>query len=76
MGKYIYPLRLPASLKASVAEISHADGTSINQLAAKAVAEKVGVCGPPSSSPLARTGRAPRRRDACCDERGGSACGS
>ena len=26
-----YPLRLPASLKAAVAEISKADGTSINQ---------------------------------------------
>lgn len=36
-----YPLRLPASLKAAVAEISRAEGTSINQFVAMAVAEKV-----------------------------------
>ena len=36
-----YPLRLPASLKTAVAEISKADGTSINQFVATAVAEKI-----------------------------------
>lgn len=36
-----YPLRLPASLKAAVAEISREEGTSINQFVAMAVAEKV-----------------------------------
>lgn len=36
-----YPLRLPASLKAAVAEISKQDGTSINQFVTTAVAEKV-----------------------------------
>ena len=36
-----FPLRLPASLKAIVAAISHAEGTSINQFVAMAVAEKV-----------------------------------
>ena len=36
-----YPLRLPASLKATVAEISKKDGTSINQFVATAVAEKI-----------------------------------
>jgi hypothetical protein len=36
-----YPLRLPASLKAAVAEISKTDGTSINQFVTTAVAEKV-----------------------------------
>jgi len=36
-----YPLRLPTSLKAAVAEISKADGTSINQFVTTAVAEKV-----------------------------------
>ena len=36
-----YPLRLPASLKAAVAEISKEDGTSINQFVSTAVAEKV-----------------------------------
>ena len=41
-----YPLRLPASLKAAVAEISKADGTSINQLVTTAVAEKVSAMKP------------------------------
>ena len=36
-----YPLRLPTWLKAAVAEISKADGTSINQFVMMAVAEKV-----------------------------------
>ena len=36
-----YPLRLPTSLKAAVAEISKADGTSINQFVTTAVAENV-----------------------------------
>ncbi len=36
-----YPLRLPASLKAAVAEISRAEATSMNQFVAMAVAEKV-----------------------------------
>ncbi len=36
-----YPLRLPTSLKTAVAEISRADGTSINQFVTTAVAEKV-----------------------------------
>ena len=36
-----YPLRLPVSLKAAVAEISKADGTSINQFVTTAVAEKI-----------------------------------
>lgn len=35
-----HPLRLPASMKAAVAEISQADGTSINQFVTTAVAEK------------------------------------
>ena len=36
-----YPLRLPASLKAAVAEISREDGTSMNQFIATAIAEKI-----------------------------------
>lgn len=36
-----YPLRLPASLKSAVAEISKEEGTSINQFVAMVVAEKV-----------------------------------
>ena len=40
-GSSTYLLRLPASLKAAVAEISKEDGTSINQFVTTAVAEKV-----------------------------------
>ena len=36
-----YPLRLPASLKAAVADLSKKDGTSINLFVTMAVAEKV-----------------------------------
>ena len=36
-----YPLRLPASLKSAVAEISKEEGTSINQFVVMAVAEKI-----------------------------------
>lgn len=36
-----FPLRLPASLKATVAAISREEGTSINQFVAMAIAEKV-----------------------------------
>lgn len=36
-----YPLRLPVSLKAAVAEASKRDGTSINQFVTTAVAEKL-----------------------------------
>lgn len=36
-----YSLRLPASLKAAVEQISEEDGTSINQFIATAVAEKI-----------------------------------
>lgn len=38
-----YPLRLPKSLKAAAEELSKADGTSLNQFVATAVAEKVAV---------------------------------
>jgi hypothetical protein len=37
----VYPLRLPASLKAAVEKISEEDGTSINQFVVVAVAEKI-----------------------------------
>ena len=36
-----YSLRLPASLKAAVVEISRAEGTSMSQFVVMAVAEKV-----------------------------------
>ena len=50
-----YPLRLPASLKAAVAEISKEDGTSINQFVATAVAEKVAAMKTADSAPSGRT---------------------
>lgn len=40
-GSSTYLLRLPASLKAAIAEISKDDGTSINQFITTAVAEKI-----------------------------------
>lgn len=38
-----YPLRLPKSVKAAAERLSKADGTSLNQFVAMAVAEKVAV---------------------------------
>lgn len=38
-----YPLRLPKSVKAEAEALSKADGTSLNQFVAIAVAEKIAV---------------------------------
>jgi hypothetical protein len=38
-----YPLRLPKSIKATAERLSKADGTSLNQFVATAVAEKIAV---------------------------------
>jgi len=38
-----YPLKLPASLKEAAARLAKADGVSLNQWIATAVAQKVGV---------------------------------
>ena len=38
-----YPLRLPKSIKAAAEKLSKADGTSLNQFGATAVAEKIAV---------------------------------
>ena len=38
-----YPLRLPRSIKAAAEKLSKADGTSLNQFVATAVAEKIAV---------------------------------
>jgi hypothetical protein len=43
MSKAAYPLKLPASVKAAAARLAKADGVSLNQFIAVAVAEKVGV---------------------------------
>jgi len=43
MSKVAYPLKLPASVKAAATRLAKADGVSLNQFIAVAVAEKVGV---------------------------------
>lgn len=43
MSKATYPLKLPASIKAAAARLAKADGVSLNQWIAAAVAHKVGV---------------------------------
>ncbi len=43
MSKATYPLKLPASIKAAAARLAKADGVSLNQWIATAVAQKVGV---------------------------------
>jgi hypothetical protein len=42
MSKNTYPLKLPASVKNAAAQLAKADGVSLNQFIAAAVAEKVG----------------------------------
>ena len=41
MSKAAYPLKLPASVKAAAARLAKADGVSLNQFIATAVAEKL-----------------------------------
>lgn len=43
MSKNTYPLKLPSSVKTAAARLAKADGVSLNQFIAVAVAEKVGV---------------------------------
>ncbi|MCL4819886.1 MAG: pilus assembly protein HicB [Vicinamibacteria bacterium] len=43
MSKAAYPLKLPVSVKTAAARLAKADGVSLNQFIAVAVAEKVGV---------------------------------
>ena len=49
-----YPLRLPKSVKAAAEVLSKADGTSLNQFVATAVAEKIACCRRPKTEPLVR----------------------
>jgi hypothetical protein len=42
MSKNTYPLKLPTSVKNAAAQLAKADGVSLNQFIAAAVAEKVG----------------------------------
>lgn len=43
MSKNTYPLKLPVSIKEAARELAAADGVSLNQFIAAAVAEKVGA---------------------------------
>jgi hypothetical protein len=43
MSKGTYPLKLPASIKASAVRLAKEDGVSLNQWIATAVAQKIGV---------------------------------
>jgi hypothetical protein len=43
MTKSSYPLKLPTSIKDAAARLAKADGVSLNQWIASAVAQKVGV---------------------------------
>lgn len=43
MSKATYPLKLPASVKATAARLAREDGVSLNQWIATAVAEKIGA---------------------------------
>jgi len=43
MSKASYPLKMPLSVKAAAARLAKADGVSLNQFIAVAVAEKVGA---------------------------------
>ena len=42
MSKSTYPLKLPRSVKEAASQLAKADGVSLNQFIASAVAEKVG----------------------------------
>ena len=43
MSKSAYPLKMPSSVKMAAARLAKADGVSLNQFIAVAVAEKVGT---------------------------------
>jgi len=43
MSKASYPLKMPQSVKAAAARLAKADGVSLNQFIAVAVAEKIGA---------------------------------
>ena len=43
MSKSTYPLKLPTSVKTAATRLAKADGVSLNQFIAAAVAEKIGV---------------------------------
>jgi hypothetical protein len=58
MSKSTYPLKLPLSVKNAAAQLAKADGVSLNQFIAAAVAEKVGSMKSAEVFLLERAGRA------------------
>ena len=62
MSRSTYPLKLPTSVKAAAARLAKADGVSLNQFIAAAVAEKVGVL-ETADEFLRRRGGSARRQD-------------
>jgi len=61
MSKVAYPLKLPASVKAAATRLAKADGVSLNQFIAVAVAEKVGALETAGELLLRRAGKAKPR---------------
>jgi hypothetical protein len=61
MSKSAYPLKLPTSVKMAAARLAKADGVSLNQFIAVAVAEKVGVLETADEFLRRRAGRAKPR---------------
>ena len=58
MSKSAYPLKLPTSVKNAAAQLAKADGVSLNQFIAAAVAEKVGTLRTVDAFLAERAGRA------------------
>ena len=58
MSKSAYPLKLPNSVKNAAAQLAKADGVSLNQFIAAAVAEKVGSLRAADTFLAERAGRA------------------
>ena len=58
MSRKAYPLKLPASIKNAAAQLAKADGVSLNQFIAAAVAEKVGSLRTVDAFLAERVGRA------------------
>lgn len=58
MSKSAYPLKMPKSVKSAAARLAKADGVSLNQFIAVAVAEKVGAMESAASFLKQRAGKA------------------
>ncbi len=58
MSKATFPLKLPASIKATTSRLAKEDGVSLNQWIATAVAQKVGVVETAAAFFQQRAGRA------------------